>query len=45
MAGYPWFFEANAKPMRFDEPGIRRKGLQTMTAYVRYLAREAGERG
>ncbi|NLW16959.1 MAG: YheC/YheD family protein [Firmicutes bacterium] len=43
--GHPWFFEANAKPMRFDEPGIRRKGLQTMTAYVRYLAREAGERG
>lgn len=43
--GHPWFFEANAKPMRFDEPGIRRTGLQTLTDYVKYLARRAGERG
>ncbi len=42
-SGHPWFFEANAKPMRFDEPGIRRVGLRTLTAYVQYLARKAGE--
>ncbi len=43
--GHPWFFEANAKPMRFDEQGIRRKGLQTLTAYVQYLAKRAGTGG
>ncbi|MGI6343590.1 MAG: YheC/YheD family protein [Bacillota bacterium] len=37
--GYPWFFEANAKPMKFDEDRIRVKGLQTLISYVRHLAR------
>jgi len=36
--GWPWFFEANAKPMRFDESGIRRRGLATLVAYAKYLA-------
>ncbi|MFD1674625.1 YheC/YheD family protein [Alicyclobacillus fodiniaquatilis] len=26
--GQPWFFEANAKPMKFDEPDIRKKSLE-----------------
>lgn len=33
-----FFFEANAKPMKFDEPVIRRKSLQTLVEYSRYLA-------
>lgn len=36
--GHPWFFEANAKPMRFDERGIRRAGLGNLVAYAKYLA-------
>lgn len=44
-SGHPWFFEANAKPMRFDEKGIRQVGLKTLTAYVQHLASGAGERG
>lgn len=41
--GHPWFFEANAKPMRFDEKGIRKVGLKTLTSYVKYLARQSGQ--
>lgn len=36
--GHPWFFEANAKPMRFDEHRIRQRGLQNLVAYSKYLA-------
>ncbi|MGI6357636.1 MAG: YheC/YheD family protein [Bacillota bacterium] len=37
--GRPFFFEANAKPMKFDEDRIRHKGLSTLVSYMRYLAR------
>lgn len=32
--GHPWFFEANSKPMKFDEPEIRRKSLQGILAHL-----------
>jgi hypothetical protein len=33
-----WFFEANAKPMKFDEPHIRKKSLEQIIHYAHYLA-------
>lgn len=33
-----WFFEANAKPMKFDEPHIRRRSLHNIIAYSMHLA-------
>lgn len=36
--GHLWFFEANAKPMKFDEPDIRKKSLQRLLQYCMYLA-------
>jgi hypothetical protein len=33
-----WFFEANAKPMKFDEPHIRQKSLELFFEYCTYLA-------
>jgi hypothetical protein len=39
-----WFFEANAKPMRFDEPRIRNLSYERLLSYVRFLAGfEGGE--
>lgn len=38
--GRIWFFEANSKPMKFDEPHIREKSLQRFFEYCRYLARK-----
>lgn len=35
-----WFFEANSKPMKFDEPHIRQKSLHRFFDYCRYLARQ-----
>lgn len=32
-----WFFEANSKPMKFDEPPIRRKSLIRLLQYSAYL--------
>jgi hypothetical protein len=32
-----WFFEANAKPMKFDEPHIRQLSLQRLIDYFLYL--------
>jgi len=32
-----WFFEANSKPMKFDEPHIRQKSLQRIFQYSHYL--------
>lgn len=32
-----WFFEANSKPMRFDEPHIRKKSLTRLLQYSHYL--------
>jgi hypothetical protein len=33
-----WFFEANAKPMKFDEPYIRAKSLLRLLHYCDFLA-------
>lgn len=41
-AGRPFFFEANAKPMKFDEDRIRRAGLGNLIGYMCYLT--SGER-
>lgn len=32
-----WFFEANSKPMKFDEPHIRKKSLKRLIQYSHYL--------
>ncbi|WP_238403191.1 YheC/YheD family protein [Paenibacillus mesophilus] len=34
-----WFFEANSKPMKFDEPHIRKKSLERIVQYSLYLIR------
>ena len=36
-AGHVWFFEANSKPMKFDEPHIRNKSLERIFQYSLYL--------
>ncbi|UUZ93289.1 YheC/YheD family protein [Paenibacillus sp. P25] len=33
-----WFFEANSKPMKFDEPPIRKKSLENLIRYSLYLS-------
>lgn len=38
QVGKAWFFEANARPMKFDEPLIRRRSLRKWVQYCRYLA-------
>ncbi|WP_232058225.1 YheC/YheD family endospore coat-associated protein [Cohnella abietis] len=38
-AGHVWFFEANSKPMKFDEPHIRNKSLERIFQYSLYLHR------
>lgn len=38
--GCLWFFEANAKPMKFDEPHIRQKSLERIFQYSSYLIRK-----
>lgn len=35
--GHIWFFEANSKPMKFDEPHIRKKSLQRIFQYSQHL--------
>ncbi|GLX69606.1 YheC/YheD family protein [Paenibacillus glycanilyticus] len=42
--GHIWFFEANSKPMKFDEPHIRQKSLDRIFQYSTYLARMRNER-
>lgn len=37
--GHLWFFEANSKPMKFDEPHIRKKSLERVFQYGHYLNR------
>ncbi|WP_374725886.1 YheC/YheD family protein [Paenibacillus sp. P22] len=39
VEGGLWFFEANAKPMKFDEPHIRKKSLERIFQYGSYLMR------
>lgn len=36
-SGEIWFFEANSKPMKFDEPHIRQKSLEQIYNYSQYL--------
>lgn len=36
--GNIWFFEANSKPMEFDEPNIRETSLLRLIQYFRYLS-------
>lgn len=36
--GKLWFFEANAKPMKFDEPHIRKTSLERIIQYSQYLS-------
>lgn len=42
-SGNLWFFEANAKPMKFDEPEIRKKSLERIFYYSSYLAEQQKE--
>jgi hypothetical protein len=44
QGGAPWFLEANAKPMKFDEPQIRKKSLERIIEYSYYLAGYADKR-
>ncbi|MNB68723.1 Endospore coat-associated protein YheD [compost metagenome] len=40
-----WFFEANSRPMKFDEPEIRKLSLERIFQYSHYLVRQsAGSR-
>ncbi|MFX3631269.1 MAG: YheC/YheD family protein [Candidatus Pristimantibacillus sp.] len=42
--GNIWFFEANSKPMKFDEPHIRQKSLERIFQYSTYLTRMKTEK-
>ncbi|MNO08507.1 hypothetical protein D3C81_2311920 [compost metagenome] len=35
-----WFFEANSRPMKFDEPAIRKLSLERIFQYCQHLARQ-----
>jgi hypothetical protein len=37
--GELWFFEANAKPEKFDEPAIRSSSLSNLIHYAQYVSR------
>ncbi|RIX46343.1 YheC/YheD family protein [Paenibacillus nanensis] len=43
-SGNLWFFEANSKPMKFDEPHIRQKSLERIFQYGAYLNRKKAKR-
>ena len=43
--GKLWFFEANAKPEKFDEPSIRRLSLSNLIHYAQYVSRLQNGRG
>ncbi|MFD2370003.1 YheC/YheD family protein [Brevibacillus sp. GCM10020057] len=43
--GKLWFFEANAKPEKFDEPSIRRLSLANLIHYAQYVSRLQSGRG
>ena len=38
--GNVWFFEANSKPMKFDEPHIRKTSLQRIFQYSQHLLKQ-----
>ncbi|MFB6367153.1 YheC/YheD family protein [Paenibacillus elgii] len=42
--GHIWFFEANSKPMKFDEPPIRKKSLENLILYSIYLSKHKPKR-
>ncbi|MFF2480621.1 YheC/YheD family protein [Paenibacillus sp. NPDC058071] len=42
--GNLWFFEANSKPMKFDEPHIRKKSLERIFQYGTYLTKSKTEK-
>jgi hypothetical protein len=44
VSGKIWFFEANSKPMKFDEPDIRKKSLERIIHYGMYLTNKARRR-
>lgn len=37
--GQIWFFEANSKPMKFDEPHIRKKSLENLILFCAHLSK------
>ncbi|WP_110933496.1 YheC/YheD family endospore coat-associated protein [Paenibacillus bouchesdurhonensis] len=39
--GNMWFFEANSKPMKFDEPQIRKKSLERIFQYSQHLVNQS----
>lgn len=39
LSGHIWFFEANSRPMKFDEPDIRKKSLERIIQYSQYLVK------
>jgi len=43
--GHVWFFEANSKPMKFDEPHIRSKSLERIFQYSLFLYRQKQDSG
>lgn len=43
--GRLWIFEANAKPMKFDEPHIRKKSLLNLIEYAQYLTFHTTDQG
>jgi hypothetical protein len=42
--GRIWFFEANSKPMKFDEPHIRQKSLARIIRYGTYMTQKVKRR-
>lgn len=38
-SGQIWFFEANSRPMKFDEPDIRKKSLERIIEYSLFLTK------
>ncbi|MFD0620311.1 YheC/YheD family protein [Paenibacillus sp. GCM10027629] len=39
--GHIWFFEANSKPMKFDEPDIRKRSIERIFQYSTFLVQQA----
>lgn len=37
--GQIWFFEANSRPMKFDEPDIRKRSLERLIEYSQFMAK------
>lgn len=42
--GKLWFFEANSKPMKFDEPHIRKTSLRRLVRYWKFLVNQPSEK-